>query len=149
MTDPAASLHTPSTSRRIVLPRLEEPQLFLLLAILIGIFSGLAVVCFRVAIDWSRLLLLGPALEPSFPRVVLVPAAVGLVVAALVVFVFPMARGSGVQQTKAAVYISNGYIAFRTVIAKFVTCALAIGGGHSLGPEDPSLQIGAGLASLF
>ena len=60
-----------------------------------------------------------------------------------------MARGSGVQQTKAAVYISNGYIPFRTVIAKFLTCALAIGGGHSLGPEDPSLQIGAGLASLF
>ena len=82
----------------------------------------------------SRLLLLGPALEPSFPRVVLVPAVIGLLVAALVVFVFPTARGSGVQQTKAAVYISNGYIAFRTVIAKFVTCALAIGGGHSLGP---------------
>jgi chloride channel protein, CIC family len=149
MTDPAAALHSRPASRRGVLFRLEEPQLFLLLAILIGIFSGLAVVCFRVAIEWSRLLLLGPALEPPFPRVVLVPAVVGLLVAALVVFVFPMARGSGVQQTKAAVYISNGYIAFRTVIAKFVTCALAIGGGHSLGPEDPSLQIGAGLASLF
>jgi CIC family chloride channel protein len=27
--------------------------------------------------------------------------------------------------------------------------ALAIGGGHSLGPEDPSLQIGAGVASLI
>ena len=106
-------------------------------------------VCFRVAIEWTRLVLLGPALEPSFPRVVLVPALAGLVVAAAVVLVFPMARGSGVQQTKAAVYISNGYIPFRTVIAKFITCALAIGGGHSLGPEDPSLQIGAGLASLF
>ena len=135
--------------RRVALPRLQEPHLFLLLAILIGIFSGLAVVCFRVAIEWTRLLLLGPALEPSFPRVVLVPALAGLVVAAAVVLVFPMARGSGVQQTKAAVYISNGFIPFRTVIAKFLTCALAIGGGHSLGPEDPSLQIGAGLASLF
>src|SRR5262249_10212741 len=30
---------------------------------------------------------------------------------------------------------------------KFITCALAIGSGHSLGPEDPSLQIGAGIAS--
>ena len=131
------------------LPALQEPQLFLLLAILIGIFSGLAVVCFRVAIEWSRLALLGPGLEPSFPRVVLVPAATGLVVATAVILVFPMARGSGVHQTKAAVYISNGFISFRTVIAKFLTCAASIGGGHSLGPEDPSLQIGAGLASLF
>ena len=135
--------------RRVALPRLQEPHLFLLLAILIGIFSGLAVVCFRVAIEWTRLVLLGPALDTSFPRVVLVPALAGLVVATAVVLVFPMARGSGVQQTKAAVYISNGFIPFRTVIAKFLTCALAIGGGHSLGPEDPSLQIGAGLASLF
>lgn len=131
------------------LPALQEPQLFLLLAILIGIFSGLAVVCFRVAIEWSRLALLGPGLDPAFPRVVLVPAATGLVVAAAVILVFPMARGSGVHQTKAAVYISNGFISFRTVIAKFLTCAASIGGGHSLGPEDPSLQIGAGLASLF
>ena len=132
----------------MIVPRLNEPQLFLLLAILIGIFSGLAVVCFRVAIEWTRLVLLGPTLEPSFPRVVLVPALAGLVAAA-VVLIFPLARGSGVHQTKAAVYISNGFIPFSTVIAKFLTCALAIGGGHSLGPEDPSLQIGAGLASLF
>ncbi len=149
MLRPAAPVDDRAPARRVRLPRLEEAHLFLLLAILIGMFSGLAVVCFRVAIEWTHLALLGPAIEPAFPRVVLVPALAGLIVAAGVVFVFPMARGSGVQQTKAAVYISNGYIPFRTVIAKFLTCALAIGGGHSLGPEDPSLQIGAGLASLF
>jgi chloride channel protein, CIC family len=143
------STEQPAPYRWAALPRIQEPHLFLLLAILIGIFSGLAVVCFRVAIEWGRLILLGPALEPSFPRVVLVPALAGLLVAAAVVLIVPTARGSGVHQTKAAVYISNGYIPFRTVVAKFLTCALAIGGGHSLGPEDPSLQIGAGLASLF
>ncbi|MGH9353269.1 MAG: chloride channel protein, partial [Terriglobia bacterium] len=58
-------------------------------------------------------------------------------------------RGSGVNQTKAAVYIYDGYIATRTVIGKFLLCALAIGSGQSLGPEDPSLQIGAGIASLL
>ena len=72
----------------------------------------------------------------------------GLVVAALVQLVFPGARGSGINQTKAALYIYNGYISFRTVIGKFITSALAIGGGFSLGPEDPSLQIGAGVASM-
>jgi CIC family chloride channel protein len=69
------------------------------------------------------------------------------VIAALTIHVFPRARGSGVNQTKAAVYIFDGYIPFITVIGKFVLCALAIGSGQSLGPEDPSLQIGAGIAS--
>lgn len=126
---------------------MTEQQLFLLIAILIGIYSGLAVVCFRMAIEWSRLVLLGSSLTPAMPRVVVVPAVVGLFVAALVVLAFPAVRGSGVNQTKAALYIYDGFISFRTVIGKFLTSALAIGSGQSLGPEDPSLQIGAGLAS--
>ncbi len=129
--------------------RLREEQLFLVLAVLIGVYSGLAVVSFRIAIDWLRLRLLGSALLPHYPRVVLVPAAAGLVIAVLVVRLFPAVRGSGVNQTKAALYIYDGYISFRTVVGKFITSALAIGSGQSLGPEDPSLQIGAGLASAL
>jgi CIC family chloride channel protein len=129
------------------MPGLGEEQLFLLLAIVIGAWSGLLVVWFRVAIEWCRIALLGSATVPSFPRVLLVPAVVGLVVAALVTRLFPRVRGSGVNQTKSAVYIFNGHIPFSTVIGKFITSALAIGSGQSLGPEDPSLQIGAGVAS--
>jgi chloride channel protein, CIC family len=127
----------------------REEQLFLLVAVLIGIYSGLAVVAFRLAIDWLRLALLGSSLRPTGWRVVAVPAGTGLVVAALVVRLFPAVRGSGVNQTKAALYIYDGYISFRTVVGKFLTAALAIGSGQSLGPEDPSLQIGAGLASAL
>ena len=136
-----------SWSNRIFASR--EDQLFLFLAVLIGIFSGLAVVCFRMAIEWVHLVSLGSSMFPPVPRVLIVPTAGGLVVALLVIHVFPGARGSGVNQTKAAVYISNGYIPFNTVIGKFVICALGIGTGQSLGPEDPSLQIGAGIASLL
>jgi len=124
---------------------LSEGNLFLLLAIAIGIFSGLAVVCFRMAIEWIRLGLLGTAPPPM--RILLVPAGAGRVVAFLVQKFFPGARGSGVNQTKAAVYVFDGYVPFRTVIGKFLTCSLAIGSGQSLGPEDPSLQMGAGIAS--
>lgn len=128
---------------------MREDRLFLLLAVLIGIFSGLAVVCFRLAIDWTQIALLGPSLYPPFPRVVMAPTLAGIVVAVLVIHVFPGVRGSGVNHTKQAVYISNGYVPFVTVIGKFVTCAIAIGSGQSLGPEDPSLQMGAGIASLI
>jgi len=137
----------PGRWRDLLKPR--EDQLFLALAILIGVYSGLAVVCFRVTIDWLHIRLLGSSFIPQFPRVIIAPVVGGLVVAAIVVNFFPAVRGSGVNQTKAAVYIYDGFIAFRTVIGKFITCALAIASGQSLGPEDPSLQIGAGLASVF
>ncbi len=126
-------------------PAIREDRLFLALSVVIGILSGLAVVAFRKAIDYSTLMLLGPS--PSGLRLLLAPALTGLLIALLVVRVFPRVRGSGVNQTKAALYVYNGYIPLRTAVGKFITAALAIGSGYSLGPEDPSLQIGASLAS--
>ncbi len=126
----------------------REERLFLLLSIFIGVISGLLVVSFRMAIEWLSVLLLGSSPYPHQPRLIFIPALAGLVIALLTRFVFPDVRGSGINQTKAALYIHNGYISFRTVIGKFLLSALAIGSGHSLGPEDPSLQIGAGVASL-
>lgn len=127
----------------------REDRFFLILSVFIGVFSGLAVVCFRYAIDWSRLYLLGTGAVLTPARMLLAPTLAGLVIAVLVVHLFPTTRGSGVNQTKAALYIFNGHIPFRTAIGKFITAALAIGSGHSLGPEDPSLQIGACLASVL
>src|SRR6516164_2222954 len=128
---------------------LREEQFFLVLAMLIGIAAGLLVVCFRMCIEFLGLKLLGSSLQPAVPRVFLAPMLAGLVIAVLVIRFFPRARGSGVNQTKAALYIYDGYIPMSTVVGKFITSALAIGSGQSLGPEDPSLQIGAGLASAL
>src|SRR6201988_198429 len=136
-----------SWSSRIL--SLREDQLFMFLAVLTGIFSGLAVVCFRIAIEWVHLVSLGSSMFPPVPPVLIVPVAGGLVFALLVISAFPAPRGSGVNQTKAAVYISNGYIPLNTVVGKFLMSPLAIGPGQSLGPEDPSLQMGAGIASLL
>jgi CIC family chloride channel protein len=128
---------------------LEEDNFFLILAVVIGVLSGLAVVCFRRAIQLTTHWLFGAAQPVSHLRLLLVPTFAGIVIAALVILVFPGARGTGVNQTKSAVYIYNGYISFRTVIGKFLGSALAIGSGQSLGPEDPSLQMGAGIASIL
>ena len=127
----------------------REDRFFLILSVFIGVLSGLAVVCFRFAIDWCRLYLLGTGAVLTPVRMLLAPSLAGLVIAVMVIHFFPTARGSGVNQTKAALYIFNGNIPIRTAIGKFITAALAIGSGHSLGPEDPSLQIGACLASLL
>lgn len=127
----------------------REGRLFLLLSIFIGIISGLLVVSFRMAIEWLSVLLQGSAPAPHQLRLIIAPACAGVVIAILTRYVFPQVRGSGVNQTKAALYINNGYISFRTMIGKFLLSGLAIGSGYSLGPEDPSLQIGAGVASLI
>lgn len=127
----------------------HEEVFFLILSVFIGIFSGLAVVCFRLAIDWTHLALLGPLPQTRGWRLFAVPSLAGLAVAVLVLHVFPGIRGSGVNQTKAALYIFNGFIPFRTAVGKFICSALAIGSGQSLGPEDPSLQIGASIASAL
>jgi CIC family chloride channel protein len=126
----------------------RDERLFLVLSIFIGVISGLMVVCFRVAINWIQVLTLGSSPHAGQLRLLFVPMGIGLVVAVLVQLAFPGARGSGINQTKAALYIYNGYISFKTVVGKFITSALSIGGGFSLGPEDPSLQIGAGVASM-
>jgi CIC family chloride channel protein len=134
-------------ARRLV--PLDEDNFFLLLAVAIGVLSGLAVVCFRKAIDLTSRWLFGVAPHISPLRLLLVPTIAGLALAVLVILVFPGARGTGVNQTKSAVYIYNGYISFRTVVGKFLAAGLSIASGQSLGPEDPSLQMGAGIASVL
>src|SRR5215469_2499244 len=55
----------------------REDRLFLILSVFIGVFSGLAVVCFRFAIDWSRLYLLGTGAVLMPARILLAPTLAG------------------------------------------------------------------------
>ena len=55
----------------------REERLFLLLAVLIGVLSGLAVVCFRVGIEFARLYLLGSAVPPTGYRLLIAPTEIG------------------------------------------------------------------------
>lgn len=153
MTSQNASTQTiagpPSEEGRAPIAPAREERLFLLLSIFIGIIAGLVVVSFRMAIEWLSVLLQGSTPAPHQLRLILVPTAVGLVLAACIRWIFPDVRGSGVNQTKSALYIHNGYISPKTVIGKFLLAALSIGSGQSLGPEDPSLHFGAGVASAI
>lgn len=122
-----------------------ETQRFLLLSIIIGVSAALLVVCFHVAIDAATWL------SVDYSRLVRVvsPALGGLAGLLLVTYVFRQARGSGVTDTKAAVYISDGHVPASAVAGKFIACAVSIGSGNPMGPEDPSLHMGAGVASLL
>jgi CIC family chloride channel protein len=126
--------------------RLREHQLFLALTIVVGVLAGLSAVLFTVAIDWATRLFFG--FDPSAMRLFIVPVAVSLVTGVLLAWVFPDVRGSGVPQTEAAYHLRGGVIPAHVPFGKFVTGVLCIGSGHSMGREGPSVQIGAGLASV-
>src|SRR5262249_20784128 len=62
---------------------------------------------------------------------------------------FPFARGSGIPQTKAMLFARDGYIKLRTVVGKFSLCSVSLASGIMLGREGPSVQVGAGIASVL
>ena len=126
--------------------RLRENQIFLALTIVVGVLAGLSAVLFSLAITITTRTFFG--LTPSAARLLLVPPAVSLVTGFLLHRYFPGVRGSGVPQTKAAFHLEDGAIAPSVPLGKFLTGVLCISSGHSIGREGPSVQIGAGLASV-
>lgn len=62
---------------------------------------------------------------------------------------FPEARGSGIPQTRAAIFINDGRISLRTVLGKFFLCSTSLASGIALGREGPSVHIGSGIASVI
>ncbi len=125
----------------------REDQVFLLLSLLIGALVGMVVVAMIVLTER-----LGMRLYPvgsSAWRRVLIPIGGSLVLGFLLVRFFPFARGTAIPQTKAAVQTRGGYISLRTVLVKFFCTAASLACGIPLGPEGPSAQIGAGMASVI
>ena len=137
------------TSRTGVLQSLQlrEHQVFLILTIVIGIGAGLCAVLFTLSIEYVTHRLFG--LSPGASRLFAVPVLVSLVTGACLAWLFPDVRGSGVPQTEAAYHLSDGVIPAHVPIGKFFLGVLCIGSGHSMGREGPSVQIGAGLASVI
>lgn len=135
---------TPRTLQQL---RLRENQLFLALTIVVGILAGLAAVLFTLAIEAASRLFFG--IDPTAARLLLVPVVASLAAGVLLTKYFPEARGSGIPQTKAAFHLRGGAMPARVPIGKFLTGVICIGGGHSVGREGPSVQIGAGLASAI
>ncbi len=125
----------------------RDNQLLIVLSLLIGVIVGLTVVAF--------ILLTGRLAARMYPpggaawRRVLVPVAGALASGVLLARYFPDARGSGIPQTKFALFISDGFIALRTVVGKFLCCSISLASGIALGREGPSVQIGAGIASVL
>ncbi len=128
-------------------PSQRENQVFLLLTLAIGALTGLAVVAFILLTErlGMRLYPVGSAAW----RRVLIPIGGSLGVGYLLFRYFPNARGSGVPQTKAALFAREGVITLRTAIGKFFCTSITLASGIPLGREGPAVQVGGGIASVL
>lgn len=127
--------------------REREEQVFLVLTLLIGALVGLTVVAFILLTERF-----GARLYPAGGaglRRLLVPVAGSVGMGYLLFRYFPNARGSGVPQTKAALYAREGHISLKTVIGKFFCTSATLASGIPLGREGPAVQVGAGIASVL
>lgn len=125
----------------------RENQIFLVLTLLIGALAGLAVVAFIVLTERTGLRLYPANGEPW--RRLFLPVSCSLAMGYLLYRYFPDARGSGVPQTKAALFARDGRITLGTVLGKFFCTSATLACGIPLGREGPSVQVGAGMASVL
>jgi CIC family chloride channel protein len=136
-----------SSERWNALLREREEQVFLLLTLLIGAIVGMVVVAFILLTERSGARLYPAGGSPW--RRLLVPVASSAIMGYLLYRFFPVARGSGVPQTKAALYARGGHISLSTVIGKFFCTSATLASGIPLGREGPAVQVGAGIASVL
>ncbi len=122
-------------------------------ALLVGLTSGIGVWLFKKLIDLAHTIAfdgLGAWLSHYGSwTIALVPAIGGLVVGAIAYFLIGEERHHGVAGIMEAVALAGGRLRYTRVPAKAVAAAASIGFGASVGPEDPSVQIGANLGSMF
>src|SRR5258707_11178970 len=136
-----------SSRRWFALLKDQEEQIFLILTLVIGALVGLTVVAFIVLTERFGARIYPPG-GAAWHRL-LAPIVGSLTMGYLLFKYFPNARGSGVPQTKAALYARGGRISLGTVFGKFFCTSVTLASGIPLGREGPSVQVGAGLSSVL
>ncbi len=130
-----------------------------LLAVTVGVITGIGAIFFRALIGlihnvgyFGRLSVLYDAnvydhSSPWGPGIILVPVVGGLGVVFLVTKFAPEARGHGVPEVMDAIFYRDGRIRPVVAAVKSLASALSIGTGAAVGREGPIIQIGASLGS--
>lgn len=123
---------------------------------LVGVLTGLLVIVFKKAIALTSRFAFGkllPALSNALFReahwpIFLIPLIGGLLVGLLHHFFIKPEKYHGVSSIMASIALANGRLPYKRTPIKILASVLSIGFGASVGPEDPSVQIGANLGSF-
>lgn len=154
--EPVLSLKSPSSSISEYLTKLlnrlqPSPEAFvLLIALVIGVGSSLLVVLFRYLIDFCQTLsyerLLGAISLWGGWTLLLIPTLGGLIVG-LMKWLFPQVLGQDFYTLISSTREQK--IAFWRPLIKMLAASISLGTGASLGPESPSVEIGANIGILL
>lgn len=131
----------------------------IILAVIVGIVSGIGAVLFAQVLEWCQWFFLGVLADydlenlregvvPGRRWVLFVVPAVGGLISGFLVFRFaPEAEGHGTDAVVKAFHLHRGLIRPLVPLIKIVATAFTIGTGGSAGREGPIAQIGAGFSS--
>ncbi len=134
---------------------LSENSVLLLLAIMVGLASGIGIWLFETAIELFHTVfgewLVTDRLRPVLGAfgVVLGLALAGFLVGWLMARFVGEERHHGLAGVIEAVALAGGRLPYRRMPAKAVAAALSLGAGASVGPEAPGVVIGANIGSFF
>ena len=132
----------------------SENVILLGLAVAVGLTTGAGVWLFREGIEFFvRFYRDGLAewLAPLLGAWAIVPilALAGLIVGWMMRRFVGAERHHGVAGIIESTALAGGRLPYRRMPIKAALAAFSIGAGASVGPEDPSVQIGANLGSMF
>lgn len=136
--------------------RSTEHVFIVVIAVVIGLLSGFGAVGIQFLIDNFETLFWGVKDFPPdyiyslpFYTKILIPAAGGLAVGAMVYYFAREAKGHGVPEVMQAIALKNGVIRPRVALVKMLASSLCIGSGGSVGREGPVIQIGSAFGSAL
>jgi CIC family chloride channel protein len=133
--------------RRRALPHLQSEALMLSLAVVVGLATGVL-----ASVLIGLIALVGRATfgtSVSWPLLLAVPAAGGLVVGVLLTYLFPESSGSGVIQVMTRIATHGGRFRARVPFGGVLSTGIALGTGASGGREGPIVLIGGSIGSLL
>lgn len=133
--------------------RISDNTGLLILAIVVGLATGIGISAFQFMIelfhDLFNTVLENEILNPVLGEasIILTLAIAGWIVGILMNRFVGAQRHHGVAGVIESVALAGGHLAYRLMPFKALASAISLGAGASVGPEDPSVQIGANLGS--
>lgn len=123
-----------------------------ILALIAGLFSGLVIALFRLAIELPLVSFFPilsaedyEGLEPLTRSILLITGGVLLVV--MYRFIPLKHRSTGVVHVLQRMEQHQGYLPLKNTVLQWFSSVIAILSGHSVGREGPAIHLGAGTAS--
>ncbi len=133
----------------------SENTALLIMAVAVGIVSGFGVWLYRKGIEFFQSIFidrladitLAPLLGAA--AIIITLALAGLLVGWIMHRFIGEERHHGVAGIMESVALTGGRLRYARMPIKALASALSLGAGASVGPEDPSVQIGANVGSFL